>query len=618
MLQALRSGAKSPVMKFFLLFLAGGFALWGIGDGTTGLIGGSDKAVSAGDVAISPRRVAIEFDRARRNFLPNNSTEEALQGGLLNEVTGALSRDVLLRAESNELGLTVTRAMQREAIRNENSFKDELGQFSEGRFMQVLASAGLNEADYLQRVDGALFRDQLIGAVAAGARFDSATARAVAAFDLERRKVRLTSFAVTPEKMATPDDAMIDAFFAENKTAYRAPDMRSARIAIVSAEMIAKDLTIADADIKAAYDQRLDEFATPETRDIRQMVFDDAAKAKTAIDRLNKDEAFIAIAKDMLNWAPNDTAIDGASRDTLDTALAEAAFTAAIGTPVGPIESPFGHHVLVVEAITAGGTPALGDIRDEISDKLRAEQAMNLLYERANAMEDALGTGATLSEAAEKVGGTIETVANIDRNGLTIDGVPLGGEIGELVQDSAVLELIWETRVNETSVIQEGTDDSFFVIEVTGETAARERPLDEVKTRVVADWKTVEAVKAARQQADAAAAKNDDSAPLSPAFRRNGNGLDHQAAGLIARTAFGQDLGTGTVIETGTEAILVKTAEIIPATDDDISTTATLVTDMLNTAMRDDMLNMVLIALSEKHDLQINTGAVRQILIGSQ
>ena len=59
MLQALRSGAKSPVMKFFLLFLAGGFALWGIGDGTTGLIGGSDKAVSAGDVAISPRRVAV-------------------------------------------------------------------------------------------------------------------------------------------------------------------------------------------------------------------------------------------------------------------------------------------------------------------------------------------------------------------------------------------------------------------------------------------------------------------------------------------------------------------------------------------------------------------------------
>ena len=196
--------------------------------------------------------------------------------------------------------------------------------------------------------------------------------------------------------------------------------------------------------------------------------------------------------------------------------------------------------------------------------------------------------------------------------------MPHGGEIGELVQDSAVLELIWETPVSEISVIQEGTDDSFFVIEVTSETGARERSLDEVKTKVIRDFKTVEAVKAARQQADAAAAKNDNSAPLSPAFRRNGNGLDHQAAGLIARAAFGQDLGTGTVIETETEAILVKTVEIIPATADDISNTATLVTDMLNTAVRDDMLNMVLIALSEKHDLQINAGAVQQILIGSQ
>ena len=71
MLQAMRSGAKSPLMKFFLLFLAGGFALWGIGDGSTGLIGGSDKAISAGEHSLSPREVAIEFDRTRRVYLPN-------------------------------------------------------------------------------------------------------------------------------------------------------------------------------------------------------------------------------------------------------------------------------------------------------------------------------------------------------------------------------------------------------------------------------------------------------------------------------------------------------------------------------------------------------------------
>ena len=131
MLQAMRSGAKSPIMKFFLLVLAGGFALWGIGDGSTGLIGGSDKAISAGDQSVSPREVAIEFDRTRRTYLPNTTTAEAMQGGLLNDVIGTMSREVLFRAENEDLGLTVTRAMQRDAIANEASFQDELGQFSD-------------------------------------------------------------------------------------------------------------------------------------------------------------------------------------------------------------------------------------------------------------------------------------------------------------------------------------------------------------------------------------------------------------------------------------------------------------------------------------------------------
>ena len=170
MLQAMRSGAKSPIMKFFLLFLAGGFALWGIGDGSTGLIGGSDKAISAGEQSVSPREVAVEFDRTRRTYLPNTTTAEAMQGGLLNDVIGTMSREVLFRAENEDLGLTVTRAMQRDAIANEASFQDEFGQFSEGRFLQALAGAGFTEQEYLNRVDGVLQRQQLMTAVSQGLR----------------------------------------------------------------------------------------------------------------------------------------------------------------------------------------------------------------------------------------------------------------------------------------------------------------------------------------------------------------------------------------------------------------------------------------------------------------
>ena len=619
MLQAMRSGAKSPIMKFFLLFLAGGFALWGIGDGSTGLIGGSDKAISAGDQSVSPREVAIEFDRTRRTYLPNTTTAEAMQGGLLNDVIGTMSREVLFRAENEDLGLTVTRAMQRDAIANEASFQDEFGQFSEGRFLQALAGAGFTEQEYLNRVDGVLQRQQLMTAVSQGLRYDSALANVVAAHEMEKRTVKLSSFPVRPESIATPDDATIDSFFQENKPSYDAPQLRSAKIGSLSAAIIAEEITISDSEIRAAFDDRLDEFSTPETRSIRQMVFDDAATANAALNRLNNGEGFAAVAASMLEWTDADTNLGTVTEASLDGALVGPAFAAEAGAVVGPVQTAFGFHLLSIDTITAGGVTQLDDVREQIISTLRGEQAINLLYDRVNMLEDALGSGATIEEAINKAGGRLDIATDIDRQGQTIDGMPAAGQVGELLQDGAILELIWDSELNEVSVIQEGSDDMFFVVNVSTETEPRERRLDEVRAQVISDYKRVEAVKSARAAAEAVAATADgdqDTAPV-PAFRRNGIGLDHEAAGLIARAAFEQNSGDIQVIETGREAIAVRTIDIIPATDEELKDTSDLVLSVMNSALRDDLTNLLLVSLSKKHDLQLNVPAVQQILIGN-
>ena len=619
MLQAMRSGAKSPIMKFFLLFLAGGFALWGIGDGPTGLIGGSDKAISAGDQSVSPREVAIEFDRTRRTYLPNTTTAEAMQGGLLNDVIGTMSREVLFRAENEDLGLTVTRAMQRDAIANEASFQDEFGQFSEGRFLQALAGAGFTEQEYLNRVDGVLQRQQLMTAVSQGLRYDSALANVVAAHEMEKRTVKLSSFPVRPESIATPDDATIDSFFQENKPSYDAPQLRSAKIGSLSAAIIAEEITISDNEIRAAFDDRLDEFSTPETRSIRQMVFDDAATANAALDRLNNGEGFAAVAASMLEWTDADTNLGTVTEASLDGALVGPAFAAEAGAVVGPVQTAFGFQLLSIDTITAGGVTQLDDVREQIISTLRGEQAINLLYDRVNMLEDALGSGATIEEAIKKASGRLDIATDIDRQGQTIDGMPAAGQVGELLQDGAILELIWDSELNEVSVIQEGSDDMFFVVNVSTETEPRERRLDEVRAQVISDYKRVEAVKSARAAAEAVAATADgdqDTAPV-PAFRRNGIGLDHEAAGLIARAAFEQNSGDIQVIETGREAIAVRTIDIIPATDEELKDTSDLVLSVMNSALRDDLTNLLLVSLSKKHDLQLNVPAVQQILIGN-
>ena len=430
MLGAMRGGVKSPIMKVFLLFLAAGFALWGVGDVTTGLIGGSDKAISAGEESKSPAEVAIQFDRTRRSFMPNASLGEALQTGLLNEVAGALARDVVFRAEASDLGLTVTREMQRRVVASEQAFQDEFGEFSEGRFMQVLGNAGFSEEDYLKQVDSTLRREQLLFAISAGIGQPESMARTLTAYELERRSAKLISIAVDPSNIADPDESVLGEWYESVSASYDAPALRSARVGSLSPDMFAAEMQISDADIAAAYDARLDEFTTPETREIRQMVFDDAATAQTAFDRVEAGEAFADVAADMLGWTADDVALGTVSKADLDGPLGEAAFGLALNEVVGPVKSVFGQHLLTVSKINEGGNQSLEDVSDAIRTTLREEAAIDLIYDKVNELEDVIASGATLDEAMAAVGGRVDRLVDVDRNGLTIDGIAVEGGAG--------------------------------------------------------------------------------------------------------------------------------------------------------------------------------------------
>ena len=618
MLQALRGGAKSPIMKVFLVFLAGGFALWGVGDMTTGLIGGSDKAISAGDESLSPREVAIEFDRTRRSYLPNATVGEALQSGLLSELTGVLARDVVFGAEAGKLGITVTRDMQRNAVANEPSFKDELGDFSQTRFISILANAGLSEADYLKQVETALRRTQIVEAVAAGTKQPDVIARTLTAHELERRTATLVSVAVNSDAIAMPDEPTLSQWFEEVKTRYDAPALRSAKLGYINPAMFLDEIEISEAEIKTAYEDRIDEFTTPEQRRVRQMVFDDVAAANTAFERVSTGEDFAAVAEALLGWSETDTQLGLVSRRDLDDTLAESVFATAAGEFTGPVESAFGIHVLAIDEIIAGGEADLADVRDAIRQTLQSESAIDLIFEKANVLEDLVASGATIDEAIGQVGGAAVTLIDIDRRGNDIDGTAYAGDGADLAADSLVVEAVWSGDIGTPGVIQEGAEDMFFIVEVTGETDPRARDLDEVRDRAVTDWKLVEAIKAARAEAEAIGPSAFDSAEATAAFRRTGTGLDHEAARLIATAAFGQEIGETRVVETGSEAIAVRTETVTPPDEEELADTAKLLADFTSASLQRDILNTLASDLSQTHNLQVRLGGVQQILMGGQ
>lgn len=619
MLQSMRSGAKSTPMKIFLIILAAGFAMWGIGDVFRG-VASSDDAVIAGDVKISAVEAAIEFDRTRQTFMPNSNNNEAIASGLLDEVLAGLARRSLFTAEARRIGVSVSREMERERVAAETAFQNTLGQFDPARFQMALAQAGISEEELLKQIRFSLNRDQLIDAVASGMKYPQATASAIASWSLEKRRIRFASIKVDEDAVTPPDDAAINSWYGENGSQFNSPLLRSIIVASLSPDDLLDEVELTEDAIAAEYEARIGEFEREEIRDLRQLVFADKATADDARKRLDSGETIAGIGPELLQISAEDTLLEGVSRDSLPDSIAEAVFTADANVIIGPLESMLGFHLLEVTAITPQSISTLEENREELEAGLRRELAVDLVYERIKKLEDAIAGGATISEAAASSGANLQRYDGMDRNGRDIDGGMLDG----MAANSQFRQSAWQAEIGTPGFIEDAGDDNFFVLRVDGETPAGPRPLQAVRQRVIDAMITEQAIAAARKTAeslveaadfDAAANSAGVKIEQSTAFLRNGVGLDHEASRLIAANVFGKQQGERGMVETGTEAIAFSMDSVIAGDDDAIKLEAAGQASLLRASVLRGMEEMMATALAEEHNIRINPQLVQRLLV---
>ena len=618
MLQAMRSGTKSPFMKAFLLFLAGGFAIWGIGDVSNGFFGSGDRAVKASTQTVTTFEAANEFELIRRSSLPNMNIGQALQIGLLEDVIGQLSRKAVFAAEADSLKLDVTRDMLRQAVAKEPAFQNEFGEFAEGRFLQLLAQNGFTEETYLARLRDALITEQLVQTVAEGGTYATGLSEALAQYQLEERTAQIVRFDVLPDAIAEPDTTVLASWYEENKAAYDSPALRDFEVLSLSLSDAAEAVTLDEDDIKLAYETRLEEFITQESRAVRQMVFTTEEDANIAASKIEDVSQFNDVAAELLGWTESDVSLGDVTKSDLDIAFGDAVFAAEPGAVVGPIQTAFGYNLAVVDAISEGGQQTLDDVRDVIEDALRTEAAIGQLFDNVNAVEDALGSGATLDEAASGINTEISRITGLSQRGRTIDGTSYTGPASDLATDSAFLNEAWAIELDETSVVIEASLDNYFVVRAVAEADPRERALSEVEVRATADWKREQAILAAKLAADAALADGDaafETSVETGKFQRNGAGLDEAAARLIADAAFSQNAGESQIVETGEAALLIKTVALHDADAQAVKDFTTNLATSFNQLVKEDIGTALAIQLSDLHDLETYPEAVRQLLV---
>jgi len=155
----------------------------------------------------------------------------------------------------------------------------------------------------------------------------------------------------------------------------RAELMRQSALqeAYINTELAGK---ISEADVKARYEQEIAASVREEEVRARHILVDNEDEAKEIISRLDKGEAFEAIAEEKSTDSSSSLGGDIGyfTKGQMVSEFEEAAFALKAGEYTKmPVQSPFGWHVIKVEDVRLKEPPALEDVSAAITNMLMRE-----------------------------------------------------------------------------------------------------------------------------------------------------------------------------------------------------------------------------------------------------
>jgi peptidyl-prolyl cis-trans isomerase D len=626
MLQAIRSKAGSLVVKILFALLIVSFGVWGIGDIFRERSAAETTVASVGDIKIQADELQLamrrEMDRMNRMLGGNFTAEQAKQIGLTDTVLERIVAADLLDLEERRLNLLVDDQVVRDAIIANPAFHNSTGAFDRNLFTNILASNQLTEDRYVGLLRRDIARSNLTSAIAGGAVAPVALVETLFRTRNEKRvadTVLVSSAKVTG--IAEPSDAELQDFHAKHEDLFRAPEYRGFTALIMKPDDIADGIEVPEAKVHDEYQSRLDEFQTPDRRQLEQILVPDEAKAKEVEAQLAAGKDFSAVAKEVANQDDDTVKLGWVKRDELPPELAEATFALKEGETGKPTQSPLGWHIIRVTGVEAGSTKPFDSVRDQLRKDVAREMAADELYKRSNEIEDALAGGATLDQVAEKFALKPTKIAAVDLD----DKDPAGAAVA-LPNADEILRVAFNTDQGQTTRMNETKDNGYFILHVDSVQPSVIKPLAEVKDRAkelyLADKQSASAETEARaisaaitpeKTLAAIAAEKDVTVFTTPAVTRRGGGQATLPASVVAKMF---DIKPGeTAVTSGPDGwyvVQLKTVEPPdPATD---AATVTQVTEQLTDGMRGDILSQFQKALRNRYPVTIRQQEIDRLL----
>jgi len=496
MLQSIHDKLKGWLAGVVLGAIGLVFVFWGI-----------NWTLSAPNYAAKVNGVEISSSEVREAYQRQLAQFERQANGTIDDVTrNQIKRHVLdeyvsteaLVTRADDLGYRVSDEELMKAMSQVPAFQVD-GKFDKVHAIAVLRAQGRSIAE----IENLIRRDVKLR------QLDSALNGSSFVTDSELKQLRtltqqqreLSWFTVSAAKYiaeATADDAALKAYYEAHKAEYMTPETVNLRYLEISTAQLESKVSVDDAQLKAYYEEQKaktpERFTQAERRRVRHILLqvgdpkEDAAvkaKAEAIFKRAQGGEDFAKLAKE----SSQDTGSAGqggdlgfSERKAWVAPFADAAFSMKEGEIRGPVKTQFGYHILKLEGIQPTAVKTFEEGRAELEAEYRRNEGERLFNNAQDQLADAaLQNTSDIDVVARKAGLTVHEIPNFSRT----DG---GGDLGKAapVLTAAFSQDVLDGRLSPMVEVEKGRG---VVLRATDHKLPQQKPLEAVRTDVVAAWK---------------------------------------------------------------------------------------------------------------------------------
>jgi peptidyl-prolyl cis-trans isomerase D len=611
MLDQLRQGAQGWVSKVLMVLLVLSFAVWGIG-GFSGY--GAGTLATVGDTQVSVQDFARVYDQAQRNAQQAGrqvNPEQVLSQLLMNAALDDAASDFKLGVSDDRVAAEIAK---------NPAFQRPDGSFDRERFLVLLANAGIDRDAFVHDVRRELVRGQIAESLSAGLSVPEPLVAALYRLQNEERTlsyVVVDGTAITP--VGAPGETELQAYFEENKERFRAPEYRKIAFLSLDPGAIADPASVTEDDVSTEYERRKPSLTQPERRRVEQIRFADAAAAQAAMAKIDGGETFPAAAT-ASGTEVTDLGVK-TKAEILDPIVAEAAFSAALNTPVAVIEGALEPSIILVTNIEPQSVPSLQEIAPQIRSDLARRVALDHMQELYDQVEDERAGGSTLQEAAAKLSLPYRVIDAVSAD----LKAPDGSAVADIPSASALIKDAFESEVgDETSPIR-GESDSWVFYDLLDTIPARDRTLDEVRAEVVTAWTEAETASRIAARADELFARLKSGVPLATIATEIGKTVttvesvkrntppEGLTANAVSQAFAGPDGHIANAEGAGQARVLLKVEKVVAPAFFAEASDAMAIQSQLSTALRNDLIATYNRQLLESRSASVNNVAYQQL-----